>query len=76
MQRHERQLAEAPQVPLSLRPRWFKALECQQQVDGIGRIGGGGSDAVFGYQDQRASTGWELLDAAVAGLNSGSMGLT
>lgn len=52
-------LAEAPQVPPQPAPSLVQGFGMpQQQVDGIGHgIGGGGSDAVPGW-DQRASTGW------------------
>ena len=78
MQRHEKQLAEAPQVPPQPAPSLVQCFGApQQQVDGIGH----GLVAVAQMPPSAVRINGlrpagELLDAAVAGLNSGSMGLT
>ena len=76
MQRHERQLAEAPQVPPQPAPSLVQGFGIpQQQVGGIGQ----GLVAVAQMPSSAVRINGlrpagELLDAAVAGLNSGSLG--
>lgn len=78
MQRHERQLAEAPQVSPQPAPSLVQGVGVpQQQVDGIGQ----GLVAVAQMPSSAIRINGlrpagELLDAAVACLNSGSMGPT
>ena len=76
LQRHETQLAEAPQVPPQPAPSLVQGFGVpHQQVDGIGQglvaVAQMPSSAVRINGLQPAG---ELLDAAVACLNSGSMG--
>jgi hypothetical protein len=76
MQRHEKQLAEAPQVPPQHAPSLVQGFGMpQQQVDGIGQ--GLVAVAQMPWSAVRINglrPAGELLDAAVASLNSGSMG--
>ena len=78
MQRHEKQMVEAPQVTPQPAPTLVQGLGVpQQQVGGISQ----GLVAVAQMPSSAVRINGlrpagELLDAAVAGLNSGSMGLT
>ena len=75
MQRHEKQMADAPQVTPQPAPTLVQGLGMpQQQVDGIGQ----GVVAVAQMPSSAVRINGlrpagELLDAAVAGLNSGSI---
>ena len=78
MQRHEKQMVEAPQVTPQPAPTLVQGLGVpQQQVGGISQ----GLVAVAQMPSSAVRINGlrpagELLDAAVASLNSGSMGLT
>ena len=78
MQRHERQLAEAPLVTPQPAPSLVQGVGVpQQQVDGIGQgLVAGAQMPSSASRINGLRPAGELLDAAVAGLNSGSMGLT
>ena len=75
MQRHEKQLAEAPQVTPQPAPTVVQGFGMpQQQVDGIGqRLVAVAQMPPSAIRINGLRPAQELLDAAVAGLNSGSI---